>query len=91
MLSEVTAAAQSQKPVSAFYWRSIRQQKGTDLGHDAIVGSNHQDDDVSDRRASSAHGGEGSMTRRVQKCGCGLQRQRKPELTLCRHGDQHPT
>ena len=64
-----TAAAQSEKRVQSGH-RS--PGKRANLGHDAIVGSNHQDDDVGDRCAPGAHSGEGSMTRGVQECSCGL-------------------
>ena len=38
------------------------------LRHDAIVCSHHQDDDVGDLRAASAHGRERSVPGRVQEC-----------------------
>ena len=37
------------------------------LGHDAIVGSNDQHDDVGDLCAAGAHGREGLVARRVQE------------------------
>ena len=37
------------------------------LGHDAIVGGDHEDDDVGDLRPPGSHGGESLMTRRIQE------------------------
>ena len=37
------------------------------LRHDAVVGSNHQDDDVGDAGAAGAHGGEGGVAGRVDE------------------------
>ena len=37
------------------------------LGHDAVIGRHHQDDDVGDIGAAGAHGREGRVARRVQE------------------------
>jgi hypothetical protein len=37
------------------------------LGHDAVVGRDHQDDDVGDLGAARAHGREGLVTRGVEE------------------------
>lgn len=37
------------------------------LVHDAVVGRHHQDDDVSGVGSTGSHGGEGSVTGRVQE------------------------
>lgn len=57
------------------------------LGHDAVVCSHHQDDDIGDRRPSRAHGSEGCMPGSVQECCGGLQPQ--PCIALSTHTVNH--
>ena len=37
------------------------------LGHDAVIGGHHQDDEIGDLGAARAHRGEGGMARRVEE------------------------
>lgn len=57
------------------------------LGHDAVVCSHHQDDNIGDRRPSRAHGSEGCMPGSVQECCRGLQPQ--PCIALSTHTLSH--
>ena len=53
------------------------------LRHDAVVGGDHQHDDVGDLGAAGTHGGEGSVAGRIDEGDVGARRRGRPDRRRC--------